>query len=430
MLLLSFSCPKVDFLEFQKEKEIFRVELWLNSLQQRFEQKPISLQEISLLVPPDESCYKQKGSEGDPHSYDEVYPNELTEEILFSEEMADQNIFTSDCDAYAEFYKKGGTWREDLFNDSSASLVTSIEYLYWKAWPQTLLFASNGTALTSGSGSSFLQPGRWDSGVRASLGRTLCINHEEAWIFTEYTWFKTKHQKVALGPGVITDLDDNSDIAGAATFNLQQASNTWSLSYQLADLTFKKQNFVGKRWSWSPYGGMRGAWIKSRFHTHSIFTSGPDIILADTVKSIQSQDYGIQGGLTTCFQMTPCLNFYTNGGGGLLWAHHHTLFSYSTNISGDVYDNIKASFSTLQMVFDFKVGAEYGRQVELLLFGSSYWGLRGSWEFHYWPEQSHEVKLTSNSLMFSLINNNSQNIFMPGTNLFLQGVSLRFFLIW
>jgi len=312
----------------------------------------------------------------------------------------------------------------------SPCLNVVAEYLFWQAWPEATLYALDGTDIGSGQQGhpSFIK-GKWASGMRFTAEHTFCADSDLAWnLGGSYTCLKTHSSHTRTRGSLLlrpTDLDLDYSSPGQGGAPAGEISNTWHISYQIADVTFAKWWYPCDCSAWTPYIGVRGAWIFNRFHNHVLYNDGrvpPPV--TDDIKSIDSRDVGLIAGLNTLWEITPSWFFAAGGGMGILWANNHSTYTYSDNGQGvdPDYDNVDGSFSTYQMVFDFKVGIEYGRVADLCFLGSSYYGCRCSWEFHYWPEQGRTLKLVG------LLQ--PQNSMMSLSALYLQGLTATIFLNW
>jgi len=302
---------------------------------------------------------------------------------------------------------------------------TSLEYLYWKAWPEALLFAVDGLSVSAGQqGTGSFQKGSWDSGVRATVGRTFCQESFPWNLEATYTWFKTSSTDTRHAgslPLLPTMLDTAFSSPGAPGSPISKISDAWHLSYQIADVTFAKAWGEGL-WAWSPYLGARGALISTKSHIHTLYTN-PAPNVTDDIQKSDSKECGLNGGIGMQLHFTPALSFCSSGGLSVLWAWNQLHFSYSDSAAA-VYDNVEDSFSSLQMVFDAAVGLEYARLLDCCFFHQGCWGCRLSWEFHYWPEQEKFLMLTGAN------DEGVQNIFVSSSALYVQGLSLRLFLNW
>jgi len=309
----------------------------------------------------------------------------------------------------------------------SKFLYVAIDYLYWKAWPETLLFAVDGFFLPpSNQGKGYFQPGRWDSGVRYLLGCLFEPETEDATsLSVEYTQFKTHAIKTVLASSSdtllgVVDVDNN--VTQINDFDCSEIDNSWRLSYEVVDITLKKWWGVRENWAWSSYTGLRGAWITNRYIIHA--TERDPLAIISTLKKLNSRNYGLQGGFCVQWQLAPPLTLCSTSGMGLLWASNHTHFicTDSFPLGFPSYDDVNDRFTTLQVVFDLKLGVEYMSRTPLWFSCNSYWGCSCSWEFHYWLDQNHRYICLGESP--------DQNIFEQGSALYLQGISVRFFLNW
>jgi len=302
----------------------------------------------------------------------------------------------------------------------------SVEYLYWEAWPETLPFATDGLALlATQEGHISVQPEKWDSGVRASLGRVFCVDSCAAWsLELQYTRFKTKGSTTRFPSGGLllypTDLDTTFSGPGPSVARVVRITDSWGISYQVADLSFQKEWSRGGIFGWSTYGGVRAAWISSDYHLNVPYSASTQ--QTNTVQRLDNSYYGLQSGVRIAWHCLPWLSLHLEGGGAILWGHTQGHFAYSDTTSAQ-YDNMKSTFDVLQPVFDGDIGIEYGRPCCLYLGGPSYYGVRLSWDFHYWLHQSHLLKITA-------FGTPARTAFEQAADLYVQGLSVKVFLNW
>jgi len=335
--------------------------------------------------------------------------------------------FTQDSYEWQETFSNEGPYETAFYPEccedscSSLGIFFSAEYLFWQAKPEALLFAIDGIDVVAAQqGSTSINPGKWNSGMRFAAEKTFCPETSSAWdLAVCYTWYKTHSVKTTFSDGLplfLTDLDGGGEAQS-------EISNSWRLTYQVADITANKWFCPSYFCAWRPYVGVRGAWITNGYHTQSRYISGT-LFATNVVKKCRSEECGLIAGFDTKWAFSPCWSLCTNSGLGILWSYNHLRYSFSDNGSvSNPHDCMTGAFKTLQMVYDLQVGIEYGMPCDLYLFGMSYCGMKCSWDFHYWPQQAHMIKLGAETADVA-------NAFMHPYSLCLQGISLTFFLNW
>lgn len=106
-------------------------------------------------------------------------------------------------------------------------------------------------------------------GFKVGLGMNFGYDSWDA--HTEYTWLHGRDTVSSSGPGTVGGNVlslQGSAYHGGNAFNTGEG--TWRFKFDFLDAEMARSYYVGKKLSFRPYFGLRGAWIRQKYKTHYV----------------------------------------------------------------------------------------------------------------------------------------------------------------
>jgi len=348
-----------------------------------------------------------------------------------------------DCECYVPAYY-------DLQCDWGAFLT--VDFLYWYARETNLTYAAVGTAqevanpeevfgLTApttrthiGNTSYKNLNTDWEPGVRVGLGWNSDCDGWDAflnWTYMhntrkdstsvaefnspDYSTVFSNNLLPAIGQSVLlnqwVDNGFNSlltlEPGGIGTLFFTSVSAKWKLSFNQIDLEFGRKYWLSRCFTLRPYGGLRGAWIKTKFQTISSRDPVNEETYGYSFKDSftnKSWGVGLLGGLQPNWHF--CSNFilYSNFDMALIWGEYQAKKKENyagTGTSEMLYSNSSSSsFYRMQAVLDLAIGFRWEENWCCDRYKTA---LDLGWEHHIWFDHNHRIKSDE-----AIVTNNSQ----------------------
>jgi len=285
-------------------------------------------------------------------------------------------------------------------------VFSSIEFLWWKASPDSLRFATSGVRVQSGSsitssGKTYSINPSFQPGFRVAFG--FYPGHDGWDISAKYTWYHSDNEQNA------SDANGNMlpftlSTAGAFTVNgVTSAKSAWDLHYNVLDLELGREFFLSKFLALRIFASLKGAWINqdwdTKYHSNEItFNSGGT--LPGEIKSNQDQDswgVGIRMGLNGTWTLFKGFSIVSDASFSSVWT------DYNVSRKDAVTQNGLASISTANVRSSPNTAII---NVDLLLGLKGAWHLQNDryyltaqvgWENQLWINYGHFLFLSGSS---------------------------------
>ena len=272
---------------------------------------------------------------------------EMGEPIEQGHLKIDNPLFALDTGCYIPAaYNFPAAYKMD---DQCWDLFITASYIYWEAFQDTMptafqleyLPVCRGSGFTpGGDGDLLLAQTEYQSGFKVGLGWTTpsCDNWQ---VYAEYTWYHPKSDN---------DEDDNDDCG--CTNNIlpvypncitcpcndllaTELSSKWKLDVDLADISLQRPFYLGKRLVINPFFGLRGAWIKQRFHVkydNTLTSTGTEVETTYNT-SLHSKSWGVgpRVGMEGSWLLWGGLRIIGNASGSILYTSY-TKITMSSNV--------------------------------------------------------------------------------------------------
>lgn len=184
-----------------------------------------------------------------------------------------------------------GTWEGKVApHYQTNGFILSADFLYWKADEDNLEYAQDvitsqsgqlGTASDPLQGTGVNPNFKWNPGFRVAIGKQLgCLDYWDIYLSYNYIKSTADGSKTANFPQTI--VRPTWDTYGLGSV-VAKAQVNWDMFYNTWDLELGKDYFLGTRLTLRPFLGVRGAWIKQKYHTK--YDLAPDQVLPNINQS-------------------------------------------------------------------------------------------------------------------------------------------------
>jgi hypothetical protein len=268
------------------------------------------------------------------------------------------------------------------------------EFIWWKARQEGLSYAQSGRAPLSGvlehAGGEADIDADFEPGFKVGMG----INWRyDGWDFyTNYTWLNpaTHRSSMALKDstgGMQSIWPTYSSLSATPSYlNLNSASNTWKVDFNVIDAEMGRNFFVSSKLTLRPFFGFKAAWIHQHntVHYESVPLIGlgtPGGLSGDVELKMQQKffGFGIRGGVNTAWRCSDQWSVFGNAALSELWCkienHRHDRDTVR-GVTTTVYD-LRKKFHDLTPVVELALGLRYTHDFR---DGSWRLDLSGAWE--------------------------------------------------
>ncbi|MEC8306938.1 MAG: Lpg1974 family pore-forming outer membrane protein, partial [Chlamydiota bacterium] len=213
----------------------------------------------------------------------------------------------------------------------------------------------------------------------------------------KYTWFYDSSEVAEIPSTTLTPLFSFLNI-GKVSSNETSLRTSWNIHHQVGDLSLLRVFSVGKRFSFSPFFGFRGAWQKEKCEVEYDYQVVADIFQGIHIKLQNRYGLGLRGGAEATWKLSRFINLYGVASHSLLWFHNRVTadspqptsssarkgYSYIGNITG------------LRPVIDCEVGICWHQEIRK---GGSIFTIKGAWEGQSWIGNSQYIQPQSGDII-------------------------------
>ena len=316
---------------------------------------------------------------------------------------------------------------------NSWDLFLTTSFLYWEAEQDAMEIAINSTYTSSYlnplNGSYVKQEVGYKPGFKIGMG--IDCNFDDWVAFVEYTWVRqqtstNRHTPVPPDSRGGTSLWQGTDwycflptTGGTGAFPWASDFKTkWQTHIDLLDATLSRPFYRGRQITVTPFGGLRGAWIRQNFRmSMTDFLGVPITPVAWPVVShnhSNSWAVGPRFGLSSHYLMGAGFRLEGDVAGSLLYTRYTTIshredsaadFGFSSSFQATDYD-------VLRPMADLKLGLGWGAYSD---HQNYHFDLLASYDFNM---------LWSQNMMRSLVNDGFLNFTSAPGDLHLQGLNV------
>jgi hypothetical protein len=232
----------------------------------------------------------------------------------------------------------------------------------------------------------------------------------EGWMTSgEYTWIKGTNRSTSYGEPVNTltnaastktldavwrteGIGDNS----GTIERLTSASAKQHFSYQVFDWVLQNTIYWKKRFTFTPYFGVRGAWITNQLDVTylGIDQGASATVNVSDIARVQSnyRAWGIRGGFRGIWVLGYGLEIFGNASMSLVYGKHdirqrENALALSATSPADAFLNFSTTSANdwyaLREAFQLALGMEWGRHFSC---DKVYFGLKVGYEANIWPD--------------------------------------------
>ncbi|HSX26106.1 MAG TPA: Lpg1974 family pore-forming outer membrane protein [Chlamydiales bacterium] len=283
---------------------------------------------------------------------------------------------------------------KDCIDDCGGFYVTA-DFLWWRAENHGLSYAFDNEVNSSDfpSGKIVRVNPHWDPGFRVGLGWN--TEHDFLDLLVDWTWYRNhsssdrSHSSLAAlsneGFYPLYPVEDS-----ASNGNFRNVSADYTLNLNVIDFEMGRGLFISKYLGIRPLLGVRGAYLKQKFHDH--FSSALDATSTgiDELKfDAHNRFWGVgpRAGLNGEWEMGCGFSIIGKTSASLLYGKTHvkaetdesTTTSSAFVLQNSYTDHFWQLAPTLQLLFGF--------QYATCFWCDTYFAVSASWEANYWWDQ-------------------------------------------
>lgn len=229
----------------------------------------------------------------------------------------------------------------------------------------------------------------------------------------QYTWFHNTNSnkfEAATGASVFPSRLQPGATGSAGSFDSANAS--WNLKMDLADWQLGRSYYVGKKLTFRPFVGLRGAWIRQKYNTTYTRTS----VEASTVQIAErstSWGLGAEAGMNASFLLDWGFRLFGDVESDIIYTRYKTNYS-EEDVTGTQTMSLKQSkLAAVRPHANIDLGLGWG---SYFYDNKCHFDLAASYGFQAFWDQNMFRHFTDTTATY-----NSQ---MPNGNLYVQGLNL------
>jgi Legionella pneumophila major outer membrane protein precursor len=240
----------------------------------------------------------------------------------------------------------------------------SADWIYWRTRTCKLDYAipygSNDSENDVSIGSVHSAEPGYDSGFRLGVSKDC-----NCWSYgIGYTYYRTSADDTyKRADGFIAGTHILDDFNSATQGNIQLATSSWDLDYDVIDLSLGRDWDVNNCFSVKFFGGFKFAYINQHFN--NLYQSVEDVSIADrdSVKQQICMDgYGLGFGFTPEYQLNQCFSLFGSFSYDAFVSKFNRTFKYDTSDEGAPFEtkvNLKDSCWGSVSTFNLAVGIKF-----------------------------------------------------------------------
>jgi len=229
----------------------------------------------------------------------------------------------------------------------------------------------------------------------------------------QYTWFHNTNSEDISAPtgGSIFPMRAHPRATGSAQ-SFDSAHASWHLGMDLADWQLGRSYYVGKKLTFRPFLGLRGAWIRQTYHTKYERTTVTPSTIQISEKST-SWGLGAEAGMNASFMIDCGFRLFGNVEADILYTRYKTILSEESSSSTQTLAVKQGQIGTVRPHSSIDLGLGWGTYFfdndYHVDFAASY-GFQAFWDQNMFRQFSDDTA-TANSQA-------------PNGNLYVQGLNI------
>lgn len=276
------------------------------------------------------------------------------------------------------------------------------QFLYMQATQENMVYAVTSTDSQRGNppvgGKAVSSDFHWHPGVIVGLG--FGTDFDDWTINTEWMHYISKNDGTVSKPAGGSMLQPDSVIFSGTTI-VDDARNTWSLTFNRVDLLLGRPAYVGKNLIIDGFFGLRGAWISQNIDTE--YTGVTNSAGGQNKTQVNSKfgnwGLGARTALNTKWLVGYGLNVFAKGGASILGTRFHTRKEIvnpdlaedmtGRNVNNYVFQVSQPNNLQIRPNADLGLGLGWGSY-----FDDDNWHVDISvgYDYHYWWGQNNNVQ--------------------------------------
>lgn len=277
------------------------------------------------------------------------------------------------------------------------------EFLYMQAMQDNMVYAVTSTDATRGNpplaGKAVSSDFEWHPGVIVGFG--LGTDFDDWTVNSEWMHYISKNNSTVSKPASGSMYGPQSVDALGNSVIVDDARNTWSLSFNRIDLLLGRPAYIGKNLTIDGLFGIRGAWISQRLNTE--YTGVTDDIGGQNTTQINSKwsnwGLGTHAGAKSKWLFDNGFNLFGNAGVSLLGTRQHTSKQVTNPDIAEDLTGRNAQNLVMQVSQDKNFTIKPNAEIGIGLGWGSYFDddnwhvdLALGYDFHYWWSQNDNVQ--------------------------------------
>lgn len=210
----------------------------------------------------------------------------------------------------------------------------------------------------------------YEPGFKVAVGYD--TNYDGWMTELEYTWlhqtttssFGTNATSLAIGQEIWIPNDWFNTLSVATRGQASQISTSWKMNLDMVDLTAGRPFYQGRQVKVSPYGGIRGLWIRQRYNIHLTNVINLTFAQAQSVTYSQCWSVGPTCGMEGQWMLGSGVRVEGDTGFSLLYTRYtkikHTENDQQTLTAAVAIPGSLNSYGCLRPTFDMGLGLGWG----------------------------------------------------------------------